>query len=420
MEQWSTMTNSVRRGGLLLVAAVVAASCEPSSLTEARDQLGRGGERIVEYVLPVVRDTFNVESLLDASVVTVTSDSMLGVRLDSRTLGYGIGLFAPFIGAGDSVSVVAFQEIVSSQAGNTVDFGDLEDAVRQVVLNDARLLFRVESTADVDAVLVDFNLGVTELTASGQLPVPLAYETDSVSGNPILIAVAEPGRNYLTVPANGDTTFTLQGGPLIDRLVHMVLDGRRAGLVGEGTVTTNASSGQILGSDVMNVQLELIAVLDFTVPDTGVVFTLNTTQDGLDIAADDADPILERLVLAELTTDIVNNLPFGVDLDFAFAPGDLGEEDLFSNPAAVIVSQVGVDTAVVDSSGRLVSPRTSTALISLISDQVRALLENQFTASVRVRLKGAETSQRRGAVKAGARALFDSRGRIQLRLGAAQ
>jgi hypothetical protein len=420
MEQWSPMPNSIRTGGLLLTAALLGLSCEPSSLTEARDQLGRGGERIVEYVLPVVSDTFNVESLLDPVVVVVTSDSMLGIRIDTRTLGYGIGLFAPFIGLGDSVPVVAYQEIVSDQAFNTVDFGDLEDMVRQVTLHDARLLMSVENTADVDAILVDFNLGVAELTAGGLLPSPIVFETDSVTGDSIFVAVAETNQNYLTIPANGDTTFTFQGGALIDRLVHMVLDGRRAALVGEGTVTTDAVAGQILGSDAINLQLDLIAVLDFTVPDTGVVFVINTTQDGLDFDADDADPILERLVLAELATDVINNLPFGVELDIAFAPGDLGDEDLFFNPDAVIVSRVGVDTAIVDLNGRLISARTSTALISLLSDQVRALLENQFTASVRVRLMGNETSQRRGAVKAGARAEFDSRGRIQLRLGASQ
>jgi hypothetical protein len=420
MEQCSTMSNSVRTGGFLLVAAVLAASCEPSSLTEARDQLGRGGQRIVEYVLPVVGDTFNVESLLDPSVVTITSDSMLGITLDSRTLGYGIGLFAPFISFGDSVPVLAYQEIVRNQATNTVDFGDLEDAVRQVTLNDARLLLSVESTADVEAVLVDFNLGVAELTAAGQLPAPLVYETDSLTGDSMFVPVAEPGQNILTVPANSDTTYTFQGGPLIDRLVHMVLDSIPTALVGEGTVTTNDVSGQILASDAINIGLQLIAVLDFTVPDTGVVFTLNETEDGLDIDTDEADPILERLVLAELTTDIISSLPFGVELDFAFAPGDLGDEDLFSNPDAEIVSQVGVDTAVVDSNGRLVGARTSTALISLVSDQVRALLEDQFTATIRVRLIGAQTSQRRGAVRAGASAVFDSRGRIQLRLGAAQ
>ncbi len=420
MEQCSPMYKSIRTGGFIVLAAVIASSCEPNSLTEARDQLGRGGERIVEYVLPVVGDTFSVESLLDPSVVTITSDSMLGITLDSRTLGYGIGLFAPFVGFGDSVPILAYQEIVSDQAANTVDFGDLEDAVRQVILNDARLLLSVESTADVEAVLVDFNLGVAELTAAGQLPVPLVYETDSLTGDSILVPVVEPGQDFLTVPANSDTTFTFQGGPLIDRLVHMLLDGRRAGLVGQGIVTTNDPSGQILASDAINVAMQLIAVLDFTVPDTGVVFTLNTTQDGLDIDSDETDPILERLVLAELTTDIINSMPFGVDLDFAFAPGDLGDEDLFSNPDAVIVSQVGVDTAVVDATGRIVEARTTTALISLVSDQVRALLQNQFTASVRIRLTGTQTSQRRGAVRAGAKALFDSRGRIQLRLGASQ
>jgi hypothetical protein len=400
-----------------LAGITLGTGCEPGSIADARDQLGRGGERIAEYAIPVVTDTFNIESLLDAAVVTTTSDSLLGIELDTRSLVYGVGFFAPSISNADSIPIVAFQEIVQNEDRDQLDFGDIEDVVRAVDFNDARLRVNVANTADISAVLVDFTLAVAELDAAGQLPLPPVFEPQ---GSPILLPVVEPGGNSLSVPANSDTTFTIQGGPLVNLLVHMVLDGERTALVGGGILTTNATSGQILGSDVISLETELVAVLDFTVPDTGVVFTINTTQDGLSVDSDEAQSLLERLERAELTTDVSNNLPFGLELDIAFAPGDLGDDDVFANPDAVVVGNISVDTAVVNAVGQLVSGQSSTALVTLVGSEALALLQDRFTATVRVRMLGTATSGRRGVVKAGAMVPIKSEARIELRLGASQ
>jgi hypothetical protein len=402
---------------MTLAGIVLWTACEPGSIAEARDQLGRGGERIAEYAIPVVTDTFNIESLLDAAVVTVTSDSLLGIELDTRSLVYGVGFFAPFVSNTDSVPIVASQEIVQNKDLDQLDFGDIEDVVRAVDFNDARLRVSVSNTADIEAVLVDFTLAVAELDAVGQLPLPPVFEPQ---GSPILLQIVEPGTNSLSIPANSDTSFTIQGAPLVNLLVHMVLDGRRTGLVGAGVLTTNATAGQILGSDVISVETELVAVLDFTVPDTGVVFTINTTQDGLSFDSDEAEALIERLERAELSTDVSNNLPFGLELDIAFAPGDLGDDDVFANPDAVIVATITVDTSVVSVVGQLVNGQSTMALVTLVGSEALALLQDRFTASVRVRVLGAATSGRRGVVRAGATVPIRSEARIELRLGASQ
>ncbi|UCG88630.1 MAG: hypothetical protein JSW71_08850 [Gemmatimonadota bacterium] len=402
-----------------VTAASIAGSsgCEPASISEARDQLGRGGERIAEYVLPVARDTFDVESLLDSAVVTVTSDSLLGIKLDSRSLVYGVGFFAPFVSFLDSIPIVAFQEMVQNEDLDQLDFGDIEDVVRQVDFNDARLRLNVTNTGDIAAVLVDFTLGVAELDASGQLALPPVYQP---LGTPILVPVSEPGSNSLRVAANSDTSFTIQGSALVNLLVDMILDERRTALVGAGIITTDSPTGQIEASDVISVETELVAVLDFTLPDTGVVFTKNTTRDGLGVDSVEVPLLLERLQRADVITDVLNNLPFGVDLDIAFAPGDLGDGDVFANPNAVIISGIEVDTSVVNPAGQLVSGQSSTALVTLVGNEVSALLRDTFTAGVRVRVLGASTSGRRGVVRVGAAALLQSEARIQLRLGASQ
>jgi len=417
LESGGPMAIMWRSGSLVLLAGALTLGCEPASVLEARDQLGRGGEREVEYILPVIADTFSVDSLLDEEVVVTTVDGLLGIRLDTRLLSYGVGVFAPFVSFGDSVPIVAFQEVVQDTATNQLDFGDIEDAIRQVDINDARLHVNVSNTADVAAVLVDFNLGVSELDAGGQ---PLAFEIDSLTGMPILVPVAETGGNSLTIAANSDTSFTLQGGPLVNRLIHMVLDGRRAAVVGAGILTTDAPSGQITAADVISVQTELVAVIDLTLPDTGVVFTKNTTQDGFSIDSLEAHYILERMVEARVASGILNNLPFSLDVDIAFAPGDLGETDVFAHPDAVVVARMTVDTTVVDSIGRLVGTQLTNAEVSLVGDEARALVGERFTATLRIRLKGASTSNRRGVVFAGTNMVVNSSARVVLRLGASK
>ena len=404
-----------RSGSLVLLAGALTLGCEPASVTEARDQLGRGGEREVEYILPVIADTFSVESLLDEEVLVATADGLLGIRLDTRLLSYGVGVFAPFVSFGDSIPIVAHQEVVQDTATNQLDFGDIEDAIRQVDINDARLHVNVSNTADIAAVLVDFNLGVAQLDAGGQ---PLAFEIDSLTGMPILVPVAETGGNSLTIAANSDTSFTLQGGALVNRLIHMVLDGRRAAVVGAGILTTDAPSGQITAADVISVQTELVAVIDLTLPDTGVVFTKNTTQDGLSIDSVEVPTILERLVEARVASGILNNLPFSIEADIAFAPGDLGDSDVFAHPDAVVVTRMTVDTTVVDANGRPIAAQLTNVDVSLVGDELRALLGDRFTATLRIRLKGAATSNRRGVVLAGTNILIDSSARVVLRLGA--
>jgi len=415
------MTIMWRCGSLVLLAGAVALGCEPASVLEARDQLGRGGEREVEYTLPVIADTFSIEALLDQDVVVTTADGLLGIRLDTRLLSYGVGVFAPFVSFGDSVPIEASQKIYSNQATNQVDFGDVEEAIRQVDINDARLHVNVSNTANIAAVLVDFNLGASMLDANGQVPQPVPYEIDSTTGMPILVPVAGPGQNSLTIAANSDTSFTLQGGALVNRLVHIVLGGDTAAVVGAGILTTDAPAGQITSSDVINVQTELVAVVDLTLPDTGVVFTKNTTQDGLSIDSIEVPSILERLIEARVASGILNNLPFGIDVDIAFAPGDLGPvADVFAHPDAVVVSRMTVDTTTVDVLGRPIAAQLTNAEVSLVGDELRSLLGDQFTATLRLRLRGAETSGRRGVVLAGTNLLVNSSARVVLRLGASQ
>ncbi len=69
---------------------LLSAGCEPASITEARNQLGRGPARIVELSIPIARDTVTVGQFLGTDTVT-TPQGLLGIKFDSQTVAVGVG-----------------------------------------------------------------------------------------------------------------------------------------------------------------------------------------------------------------------------------------------------------------------------------------------------------------------------------------
>ena len=76
----------MKRGILspLLSAAVVGGvifGCEPASVTEAREQLGRGALDTIGFVIPLVNDTFFVSQFLNEGDTVSTPDGLLSLRV---------------------------------------------------------------------------------------------------------------------------------------------------------------------------------------------------------------------------------------------------------------------------------------------------------------------------------------------------
>ena len=76
--------------GLLAIALALAA-CEPATVTEARDQLGRGAARTVTLAVPISRDTFVASDFLSASDTVTTPGGLLGAKLPAESLASAIG-----------------------------------------------------------------------------------------------------------------------------------------------------------------------------------------------------------------------------------------------------------------------------------------------------------------------------------------
>ena len=84
----------MKRGILspLLSAAVVGGvilGCEPGSVTEAREQLGRGALDTIGFVIPLVNDTFFVSQFLNEGDTVSTPDGLLSLRVQSEDVAFG-------------------------------------------------------------------------------------------------------------------------------------------------------------------------------------------------------------------------------------------------------------------------------------------------------------------------------------------
>ena len=84
----------MRLRGLAVTTALVGlalAACDPSSLTEARDQLQRGGDRLVRFSLPVTVTNLEIADFVPEEDTVTTPSGLLGLRMESQVLTVDVG-----------------------------------------------------------------------------------------------------------------------------------------------------------------------------------------------------------------------------------------------------------------------------------------------------------------------------------------
>ena len=371
-------------------------------------------------------------AVLDLRATATLSGSPLNAaNADNAILQVGIadfdvlalsGPLDPQVTAELTDSVEDFTEVTLG----SVDFGKFEDAVIASTLNAATGTLRFRNTADAPVELANFALGAVQLTPTGQVPrdpatgVPL-YETDG-AGTPILIPVTDPGQSTLTVPRTGTNTITVPMPQLADRVVHLLLGGSRVAVVGSGDASAgDGQPSRITRTDSVYLVTDLFVGFDFTVPDTGVVITENSLQDGLDFTQNDIDDIVQNLLVrAGVTAVVTNSTPFALDIDLAYAPGDLGNADAFLDPNAVVVSPIQVSAPTLDAAGRVTAPVVDTVEILLVGRDIEPLLGIEFTATLRTRVRPGPGGNNRAALGDGDEAIFNSSVVIDVKRGGGQ
>ncbi len=371
-------------------------------------------------------------SVLDLRVTATLSGSPLNAaNADNAILQVGVadvevqavsGPLDPQVTTELTDTVEDFTEVTLG----SVDFGKFEDAVVASTLNAATATLSFRNTADAPVELVNFTLGAVQLTPTGQVPrdpvtgVPL-YETDG-SGTPILVPVTDPGQSTLTVPRIGTNTVTVAMPQLADRVVHLLLGGDRVAVIGSGDASAgDGLPSRITRTDSVYLVTDLFVGFDFTVPDTGVVITENSQQDGLGFAQPDIDDVVQNLLVqAGVTAEVTNGTPFALDIQLAYAPGNLGNADVFLDPNAVVVTPITIVAPTLDATGRVTAPVVDTVEIVLVGQDVTPLLGPEFTATLKTRARPGPGGNNRVALSAGDQAIFSSSVVIDVKRGGGQ
>ncbi len=397
----------MRNRVLALAGLLVAAACEPSTVTEARDRLRGDAVDTTVLRVPLADDVFAFDDLGLTRDTTLDDLAAARVNTDSGDI--------LVIGGADFETAVEFERA-------DLNLGDFEDVVRDAFVNRVDITLDFRHAIQQDVELTGAQLGVVELTATGTVPRdPVTnepeFEVDG-AGNPILVPITDPGVPTLTLPAAppGGTSskqLTVAADTLIDRLVDLVLDGRRAAILAEGSTTT----GPGLPGETVRILFDLVLGLDLTLPDTGVVFDRTEVQDGLDVSAGDADQIAERLIRTVLTGEVLDGTPFGLEVELAYVTGDQTGVDVFALPGAVLLPAVSTDGPPVDATGRVTQAITDTISLAVSGSDVRPLLDSLFTAGLRLRLVPRSSTERRGAIRVTDSVVVRSRLRLEIQRG---
>jgi hypothetical protein len=322
------------------------------------------------------------------------------------------------------------------------DLGDFEDAVRGSTINTAVAHLEVLNGAGVPVTLTDFQLGAVELIG-GVVPrdpvtdEPL-YETDD-QGDPILVLVADPGSNTLAIPrrqaggAPGLKEVDIEWAELATRVVHMLIDGKNVAIIGAGAAAAgDGTQATITEADSVTLNATMAIAIDFTIPDTGVMVTSNTTGEALTFGDQrDIDDLLQKLLVRAVARSVVENkTPYVLEIDIAYAAGDLGDQNIFDVPGAVILDRTFVEAPDLTTTGRVTAPLVDTAEVVVPPADLAPLLavepepgsgmpRPQFTATARVRLKAGTGANGRAALGAQDWAILKSSIVLEVKRGGA-
>ena len=384
---------------LACAALVAVLACEPGSVTEARDQLRRGGERSFQFVLPVSLDSLTMDEFLPETVDTIV-DGIFGVNLVEQIV---------------TVPVVDSFLVPVEFSDFDVDFGDFESAIRAAVINQAKVRIRFVNDSTQPVVLSNLTVGVVTLNPDGSVPVDASgkptYELDQ-TGADRAVTITDPGDTAVTIAGQTTKILEFDAATVGDGVVNLVLDSVRAAVVLSGS-----GSGGGSPLNLLEARVRFVILLDLTLPPEGVMFQSDTVLDGAELDMDDATQIADRVELSTFTAVVQNATPFAVTVEFAFAEGGLPGVDVFTLPGAVLLDPVVVGGSAVDTNGLVITPTVDTVQISLTGEETLPLLRDQFRTAARVTLRGATGSGGRGVLGPAEVLVFDSRAEISIRTG---
>jgi hypothetical protein len=380
----------------------------------------------VSFDLAKVKITPATVNATVAGTVTLTSTTTAATA-DSSVIQSGTGtivverLQGPLNPAVTTELRIDVEESDEVPARN-VDFGQLEDPIKNSRLNDARIGLTVRNTSQAPFVLTSFTLGVVKLTPGGVIPRDAmnkpVYEVDSIG--PIKVAVADSGAATLTMARGQTKTVTLQSARLVERMVDLVLGNQRAAVVGEGTVSVgDGAPSTITRADSVSLRLGLTVALDFTIPTAGVAFDTVANGDGMGLDPAEANDLAGTLDSATARLIVTNGVPFGVEVHVAAVPDTLtpgvNADSVFRMTNRVEIGPTQLGPGGTDAQGRVTTPLLDTVDVRITGQQARTFFGKSFGAGTRIRLLPGTGN--RGAIRATDRVIVSARALVWVRVG---
>ncbi|MBI2403141.1 MAG: hypothetical protein HYV20_10490 [Gemmatimonadetes bacterium] len=205
---------------------LLSTGCEPTSITEARNQLGRGPLRSVQFTIPVAQDTVTVGELLCPSSSTTpcdtvtTPDGLMGIKIDSQTVGVSVG------------NQLRFDDVTLNPIVQNVPAGLPPGLYDPPPVNYPAVL---DSAPQVQAVdTVQAKSGTLTFTAFNKLPGTVSY---TLTLNGFLDGLNNPLTWSGTIPAAPGDGSTTSG--------TVIFDLTDAKMRGAGTIVVQRLAGSL-------------------------------------------------------------------------------------------------------------------------------------------------------------------------------
>ncbi len=390
---------------LTLVAGLVSAACRPDSVTGARDRLAGEEARTVSYRLPLARESYGALDFLAGASTVLLDGGLVAVPVLPDTVRAVVGDALRLDGRAEV-------EAVKSLLPASLDLDELAPAVAAAELRTAPIELTLSHTSGATVTLLDPTLVLARTGPDGE-PVrdesgDIVPETDA-AGDPLAVAMGDS----VVVPPGERVELEPDAAPLVDRMAELLVGGDPAAVALLGTARVPEDQRTLVESgDALSLAHRALVGLDMVLPDSGVVVRRDQAGDGLGFTARDADQIRRRVVRAGSELVVENSVPFRVRVDLAYVGGRRPEAAPFAAGDGVVL-----DSLEVGGSAPGAGPATDTVEVSVSGDELRPLLEDAFTAAVRIRLLPRRGSAVGGALRAGELVDVDARVFMDVRSG---
>lgn len=390
---------------LTVGAGLVSSACRPDSVTGARDRLAGEEARTVSYRLPLSREAYGALDFLRATSTVTLEGGLISVPVLPDTVRALVGDALREDGRADV-------EAVKTLAPASLDLDELAPAVAAATVRTAPIEITLSHTSAAAVTLLDPTLVLARTGPDGE-PVRdesgrIVPETDD-SGDPLSVPVADS----VVVPPDERVELEPEGASLVDRMADLLVGGDPAAVALLGTARVSEEGQSLVETDdLVSLAHRALVGLDLVLPDTGVVLRRDRAGDGLGLAARDADQISRRVVRAGSRMVVRNGVPFRVRVDLAYLGGRDPDADPFAAGDGVVL-----DSLVVGGRSPDGEAATDTLELGASGEELRPLLEEVFTAAVRIRLLPRQGSDGGGALRVGDLVDVDARVFMEVRSG---